>query len=113
MIFAKPQLYKDFFLRSQLEYDWARAFDSDGLKWTYETEIFRDGRRSYKPDFLIEDYVRVEVKGDGVPMNPSIYLCPRPLIILLGPPRVHTAILVSHRLLRCSSWDAAYRRIEV
>lgn len=110
---AKPQFYKNFLLRSQLEYDWARSFDDDKLKWVHEPKTFRNGRYSYTPDFLIDDYIWVEVKGDVIPINQSIALCPRPLIILLGPPKAHTAILVSHRLLRCSSWDAAYRRIEV
>lgn len=87
-------------------------FDLDHLPWEYEPKVFREGRFSYTPDFLIRGFLWVEVKGDGVAMNPSLRLCPRPLIILAGSPRVHMAVLVTDRLLRCASWEAAYARVE-
>lgn len=109
---AIPATYKGITLRSQLEYDWARFFESERLSWVYEPETFREGVYSYTPDFLVEGRIYVETKGEGIRLNASLRLCPDPLIICYGPPRVHFAFLrVGGRLFSCASWDFARARL--
>lgn len=102
--------YNNIIFKSRLETLWARHFDEWGLSWSYEPETFRDGRYSYTPDYRVDRRVWVEVKGRTIPMNRSIRLCPRPLIVLCGPPTQHTAILVlDTQLIPYPSWGMAYR----
>lgn len=99
--------YKNITFRSHLEASWARFFEWEKTPWEYEPRTFREGRFSYTPDFKVLD-LWVEIKGDGVPMNKNIRLCPRPLLIVFGSPRVHYAVLVTaEHFRRCPSWEAA------
>jgi hypothetical protein len=66
---ALPTVYCGTTFRSALEASWSATFDSLGLAWDYEPEMFTlpSGAR-YLPDFhLPEIGVWVEVKGTGVP----------------------------------------------
>lgn len=45
--------YSGFYLRSSYEYAYARFLDHMGVKWTYETETYKLGSSTYKPDFFI------------------------------------------------------------
>lgn len=57
-------VYKGHYLRSSLEYIYARYLDYKGISWTYEVETYTlsNGVR-YKPDFLLETGEYVEIKG--------------------------------------------------
>lgn len=103
--------YKDIVFRSRLESAWARYFDSKQLPWLYEPQTFREGRFSYTPDFRIDQAgsssLWVEVKGRTIPMNRSLRLCPRPLIVLFGTPAHHYAILITESAVRHPYWEAA------
>lgn len=45
--------YSGFYLRSSYEYAYAKFLDHMGVKWKYETEIYKLGSSTYKPDFFI------------------------------------------------------------
>lgn len=54
--------YKGYHFRSRLEARWAVFFETIGAKWQYEVEGYEfDGIR-YLPDFIIDDYLYVEIK---------------------------------------------------
>lgn len=57
-------VYKGYYLRSSLEYIYARYLDYKGISWTYESATYTlsNGVR-YKPDFLLETEQYVEIKG--------------------------------------------------
>lgn len=104
--------YRNTVFRSRLESLWARFFDEWRLSWQYEPETFREGKFSYTPDFRVGGVAWVEVKGKTIPMNKSIRLCPRPLIVLCGPPTEHTALLIlESQLIPYPTWGMAYRGI--
>ena len=56
--------YKESYLRSSLEYIYARYLDYMSISWTYEPKTFTlsNGER-YKPDFLLETGEYTEIKG--------------------------------------------------
>lgn len=101
--------YNSITFRSRLEASWACFFDRARLRWEYEPQTFREGRFSYTPDFRVGGRAWVEVKGKTIPMNRSLRLCPRPLIVLFGNPSLHHAVLVTDRLVPLPSFDAAWR----
>ena len=103
--------YNNIVFRSHLESLWARFFDRERLTWLYEPETFREGIYSYTPDFKVSNYIWVEVKGKTIPLNNSLRLCPRPLIVLCGSPSVHFAILVTDRIVQLPYWEAALDRV--
>lgn len=102
--------YNNIAFRSSLEVAWARFFDGERMAWHYEPTTFREGKYSYTPDFQLE-HAWIEVKGTAIPVNPSLRLCPRPLIVLFGSPRSHWAALITNRLVRYPYFEAAYVRL--
>lgn len=56
--------YKGHYLRSSLEYIYAKYLDYINIRWTYENQTYTlsNGVR-YKPDFLLETGEYVEIKG--------------------------------------------------
>lgn len=56
--------YKGYYLKSSLEYIYARYLDYMGIQWQYEIKTFElSTGGSYKPDFLLCDGSYVEIKG--------------------------------------------------
>lgn len=57
--------YKGCYLKSTLEYIYARYLDHMGISWSYESKTFHlSNGGSYKPDFLLIDSQQyVEIKG--------------------------------------------------
>jgi hypothetical protein len=56
--------YQGYYLKSTLEYIYARYLDYMGIQWQYEVKTFSlSTGGSYKPDFLLADGSYVEVKG--------------------------------------------------
>ena len=56
--------YKGNYLKSTLEYIYARYLDYMGISWEYEVKTFYlSTGGSYKPDFVLSDGSYVEVKG--------------------------------------------------
>lgn len=56
--------YKGYYLKSTLEYIYARYLDHMGIQWQYEVKTYElSNGGSYKPDFLLADGSYVEVKG--------------------------------------------------
>lgn len=57
--------YKGYYLKSTLEYIYARYLDYIGTNWDYEVQTFElSTGSSYKPDFYLTDECRyVEIKG--------------------------------------------------
>ena len=56
--------YKGHYLKSTLEYIYARYLDYIGVEWRYEVQTFElSTGGSYKPDFLLADGSYVEIKG--------------------------------------------------
>lgn len=104
-------LYNAIEFRSSLEVSWARFFDGERMKWLYEPETFREGKYSYTPDFQLNGRIWIEVKGEKIPVNRSLRLCPRPLIVLFGSPRSHWAAVITDRLVRYPSFEAVYDRL--
>jgi hypothetical protein len=59
-------LYKGYKFRSKLEARWAVFFDTAGVKWEYEPEVYElsTGER-YLPDFYLPDEdIFIEIKGE-------------------------------------------------
>lgn len=56
--------YNGYYLKSTLEYIYARYLDHVGIAWRYEVKTFQlSNGGSYKPDFHLEDGSFVEIKG--------------------------------------------------
>lgn len=56
--------YNGYYLKSTLEYIYARYLDHVGMAWEYEVQTFQlSNGGSYKPDFRLEDGSFVEIKG--------------------------------------------------
>lgn len=63
-----PTRYRGILFRSKLEADWALAFDTLGIDWTYEREGLQLPDVFYLPDFhLSRSGQYVEVKGQESP----------------------------------------------
>lgn len=56
--------YQGYYLKSSLEYIYARYLDYMGIQWQYEGQLFElSTGGSYKPDFQLADGSYVEIKG--------------------------------------------------
>ena len=56
--------YKGYYLKSTLEYIYARYLDYMGIQWQYEVKTYElSNGGSYKPDFFLANGSYVEVKG--------------------------------------------------
>lgn len=56
--------YKGYYLKSTLEYIYARYLDYMGIQWQYEVKTYElSNGGSYKPDFLLANGSYVEIKG--------------------------------------------------
>lgn len=56
--------YKGYYLKSTLEYIYARYLDYMGIQWQYEVKTYElSNGGSYKPDFVLADGSYVEIKG--------------------------------------------------
>jgi hypothetical protein len=56
--------YKGYYLKSTLEYIYARYLDYMEIEWDYEVQTFElSTGGSYKPDFRLSNGSYVEIKG--------------------------------------------------
>lgn len=62
-ITAIPTRYAGCLFRSRLEARWAVFFDAMGYVWEYEPQGYVIDGRGYLPDFRINDFLWLEVKG--------------------------------------------------
>jgi hypothetical protein len=68
---ARPGIYRDVQMRSQLEIRFAAELDERGIKWVYEGEAL--GASSYLVDFYLPELgVWVEVKGKFEPRDRQV-----------------------------------------
>jgi hypothetical protein len=92
MIQAIETRYKGYRFRSRLEARWAIFFDALGIKWMYELEGLRAGRKFYLPDFYLPDIKRyIEIKPAGYDTHaaiPRAFLMDEhsPFIVIAGEP---------------------------
>ena len=57
MIKAIPTIYKNHTFRSRMEARWALFFDSLGVEWIYEPDVYDLGSgEKYFPDFYFPKY---------------------------------------------------------
>ena len=62
--FSIPTFYNGRWFRSRLEARWAIAFDTLGIAWTYEPDIYVVNGTLYLPDFqLLDCGTWIEVRG--------------------------------------------------
>src|SRR5690242_5147132 len=51
---GKRATYQGYTFKSLHEFAWAQFFDAEGFEWEYEQVVFREGRESYTPDFVLD-----------------------------------------------------------
>jgi len=63
-VHGKGQYYKNIWMRSRFETEFAKYLDKNKIKWLYEPKVFNLGNCTYTPDFYLsktEEYI--EIKG--------------------------------------------------
>ena len=61
---GKGSYYKNIYMRSSYEINYAKWLDKKGIKWQYESKVFDLGICTYTPDFyLLETDTYIEIKG--------------------------------------------------
>jgi len=66
----RQSLYKNIRMDSSWEVKVAKYLDEQDISWKYGEVVFKlDGKRSYRPDFVLEDGTIIEVKGYWRPAN--------------------------------------------
>lgn len=86
--FGTQVSYKGVELKSKHERSWARFWDRAALSWQYEPTIFRAGRESYTPDFLV-NHIYIEIKTHGATRLNKFHFCPAALLLIFGLPDRH------------------------
>ena len=91
---AIPRTLGGVTFRSTLEARWSLFFSALGLVWIYEPGLYRVHGVGYMPDFwLLQAGPFIEVKPAGHEPDHGRYqefvqMIQRPLVLLLGPPRL-------------------------